>query len=107
MSGKVDTSLPGVEYNEEYEEVEIEHEMFSDESDVIVSQETREVEIFRRDSIIVAVERSGESIDYVSTYDSDRVSIEAVARYFSQYDDWEVVFAKDCVNLGVTGDSDG
>lgn len=107
MSGKVDTSLPGVEYDEEYEEVEIEHEMFSDESDVIISQDTREVEIFKRDSIIVAVERSGESIDYVSTYDSERVSIEAVARYFSQYDNWKIVFAKDCVDLGVTGDSDG
>lgn len=106
MSGKVDTSLPGVEYDEEYEEVDVEHEMFSDEPDVIVSQKMREVEIFQRSSTIVAAERCGERVDYVSVYDCNKVSIEAVTKYFAQYSDWVVTYSKDGVDVeqGYEGD---
>lgn len=102
MSEKVDTSLQGVEYDEEYEQVEVEHEMFSDESDVVISTGGRDIEIFERSGIIVATERCFDHIHSVSVYNSDKVSIEAVSKYYSQYEDWEVVFTKDGVDLSTT-----
>ena len=102
MSEKVDTSLQGIEYDGEYEQVEVEHEMFSDESDVVISTGGRDIEIFERRGLIVAAERGFDHIHSVSVYNSEKVSIEAVSKYYSQYEDWEVVFTKDGVDMSTT-----
>jgi hypothetical protein len=99
MSQKVDTSLPGVEYDEDYDEIDIDHEMFTDVPDVVVERSRRSVHIFEQNGIIVAVEVCGESVDYVSTYNVDKVSVEAVAKYYAQHKDWTVEYASGSVDL--------
>jgi len=68
----VDTTLEDVEYHEEYDEIDVETQAFSDESDVIISKGAREIELFSTPSAIIAVEKVGERIDYVATYDPER-----------------------------------
>lgn len=99
MDEKVDTSLQGVEYDEEVDEIDIDHEMFSDFAEVVIRQSRRSVHIFEQAGIIVAVELRGESVEYVSTYMVEKVTIEAVAKYYAQHERWNVEYAKDSVDI--------
>jgi FlaG/FlaF family flagellin (archaellin) len=100
MSEPVDTSLPGVEYDEEYDDIELENEMFTDDYEVWLEHTSgREIFVSEENGKIVAVEIWCNEVDYISVYDTQKVSIEAVAKFYANPKGWRIGVADDSVDV--------